>query len=440
MIDFRATTLAVTLISQDSTINKGIKDADIFFNPAIPFNTDPTSGEVDFETVLMHELGHSLGLDHNDNCVVGRTVMESVIDLQEMRQELSSSELEGVRFLYPDGSQPSIRIHEREQSLHFDAAAGGFAPFGQHVHIYGHEGQNFSAEGSEPWLRVEPPTGLFDSQQEIEVLVDQAGLAVGEYTGTVTISSPGMPGDSAVVDVTLTVVPEITEDDFPQLTRAGTVNGANMRSRNLAPGSIVSLFGENFSVESDSADGFPLPTTLAGVRVIINGAPAPLLFVSPTQINAIVPNDERLGRGGVIIQNGLGQNRSVPIEVLNGAPELFIFDTGDVIALNQDGQMNGADNPAAPGSIVTFFITGVGAVDPPVPTGAPAPTTPLSVSTLGAWATIGGQPATITYLGMAPGYAGLGQVNIEIPAGVSGRSEIILKVGEGETNSNVTVQ
>lgn len=440
VIDFRATTLAVTLISQDPTLQKGIKDSDIFFNPAIPFGVDPTSGEIDFESIMMHELGHSLGLDHNDNCVVGRTVMESVIDLQEIRRDLSSSELEGVRFLYPTGDTASIRVWDRDKSIHFDAAVGGFAPFAQQVHIYGHQGQPFSVTASAPWVSVDPPTGLFDSQQHIDILADQSGLPVGEYTATVSIASAGMPGPPATIQVTLSVVPEITEENFPQLTSAGTVNGANWRSGDFAPGSLITLFGTNFSTATASSAGFPLPTTLAGVRVILNGAPAPLLHVSPTQINAVVPADVWLGRGGVIIQNGLGQNRQVPITITETAPELFIWNTGDVIALNEDGTMNSAENPAAAGSAITVYLTGVGPVDPPVPTGSPAGLQPLSVSTADYSAEVGGVPAEVEWLGMAPGYSGLGQANIRIPEGLTGRLAIKLFINGEFSNSNVSVQ
>jgi len=440
VIDFRASTLAVTLISQDETLQKGIKDSDIFFNPAIPYGVNPTSGEIDFETVLMHELGHSLGLDHNDNCVVGRTVMESVVDLQELRRNLASSEMEGVRFLYPTGDKASIRVWDRDKNVHFDAAVNRYAPFGQEVDIYGHQGQPFSATASAAWVSVDPPTGLFDSQQHIEILVDQSGLPVGEYTATVSVASAGMPGPAATIKVTMSVVPEITEADFPQLTSAGTVNGANWRSGDFAPGSLITLFGKNFSTETASAAGFPLPTTLAGVRVILNGAPAPLMYVSPTQINAVVAADAWLGRGGVIIQNGLGQNRQVPITVTETAPELFIWDSGDVIAFNEDGTMNGAANPAAAGSVITVYLTGVGPVDPPVPTGSPAGLQPLSVSTADYSAEVGGAPAEVEWLGMAPGYSGLGQANIRIPEGLTGRMSIKLFINGEWSNSNVTVQ
>jgi uncharacterized protein (TIGR03437 family) len=329
---------------------------------------------------------------------------------------------------------------DRDKSVHFDAAVNGFAPFGQQVHIYGHQGQPFSVTVSAPWVSVDSPTGLFDSRQEIQVLVDQTGLAAGEYAATVSVASAGMPGPAATIQVTMSVVPEITPADFPLLTSGGTVNGANWRSGDFAPGSLITLFGENFSTGTASAAGYPLPETLAGVRVILNGAPAPLLYVSPTQINAVVAADVWLGRGGVIIQNGLGQNQQIPITIAETAPELFIWNTGDVIAFNADGTMNDAANPAAAGSVITVYLTGVGPVDPPVPTGSPAGLQPLSVSTSDFSAEVGGAPAVVEWLGMAPGYAGLGQANIRIPEGLAGRMSIKLFINGQWSNSNVTVQ
>ena len=118
------TILAVTLIFEDESRFRAITDSDVFFNPQIPFWTQPSNAHIDFATVLIHELGHVIGLGHNDNCVVGPTVMESVVDLGEIRRDLSSAELEGTRFLYPDGSAPAIRIFESESTLRFESAEG----------------------------------------------------------------------------------------------------------------------------------------------------------------------------------------------------------------------------------------------------------------------------------------------------------------------------
>jgi uncharacterized protein (TIGR03437 family) len=147
--------------------------------------------------------------------------------------------------------------------------------------------------------------------------------------------------------------------------------------------------------------------------VLINGKPAPLLYASPSQINAIVPY-EVAGHSAAILQvlfQGSGsQIWSVPIAP--AAPGIFTLDAtgaGPAAVLNQDNSVNGPSQPAARGSVIQIFATGIpvqGAVTGSVtPAAAPGSTDPVSVA-------IGGVTASILYAGPAPGeIAGLVQVN-----------------------------
>ncbi len=437
VIDFFAapqTTLAVTLIVQDESLQKGIKDSDIFFNPLIPFEADPNGGQVDFESVLVHELGHVLGLSHNDNCVTGHTVMESIVDLAERRRDLSSAETEGVKFLYPADDQQRIRLFDADKKLHFDARVGGYPPFAQTVNIYGLNGRNWKATSSASWLSADLPAGIMDSQEMVDIYVDSSGMAAGTYEGTVSVNEVDSPGPPATIAVTLEVSPANAEADYPQVSSAGIVNGANLLSQRLAPGSIITIFGSQLSTQTEQATSFPIPTTLGGTEVAINGELAPLLFVSPNQINAIVPVGSLAGRGGLIVRTGFGQNRWTPFEVTTAAPEIFMLDERHAIAVNQDGSLNTAENPAAQGSILSVYFTGQGATSPPVANGQRAPYGPFSLVSSNASVSIGGQQADTTYLGLAPGYAGLAQANIIVPQGLTGELPVGITIAGYESN------
>jgi uncharacterized protein (TIGR03437 family) len=187
---------------------------------------------------------------------------------------------------------------------------------------------------------------------------------------------------------------------------------------------------------STSAPGAPLPTTLGGTEVVVNGRRAPLLFVSPTQINAQFPLDAEFGRGGVIVRTGLGQSLTIFMESTEAAPQLFT-DGGRAIAVNQDGALNSPNTPARAGSLITVFLTGQGPVNPPVASGQPGPSSPLSEVTLPVIAEIGGREVDVQFLGLAPGFVGLAQGNLRVPTGLSGNLPVRLTIGDQVSNIGV---
>jgi uncharacterized protein (TIGR03437 family) len=135
----------------------------------------------------------------------------------------------------------------------------------------------------------------------------------------------------------------------------------------VAPGEVISIYGLHLgasapTVASFDASGF-LPTTLAGIQVTINGRPAPLLYVSDTQINAVTPFElVKLVNTGAVLQ--LSANGTVLPEfrlaVDPAIPEVFRLPNGMAAAINQDGTVNSPTNPAKIGSIVSIWATGVG--------------------------------------------------------------------------------
>jgi uncharacterized protein (TIGR03437 family) len=261
----------------------------------------------------------------------------------------------------------------------------------------------------------------------ISLFIDASHLDTGVHRGDVTI---GVPGQTVDVPVTLTIPPPMIVSGNEPV--AGSIlNAASGVQGGIAPGEIISIHGigigpsgpglgpggvspAGFTFTLDSSGH--VPTNLDGTEVLFNGMPAPILFTSESQINAIVPY-EAAGANTASVQvldNGLSKVWSVP--VAQAAPGIFTLDftgAGPAAVLNQDNTVNGPTNPAARGSTIQIFATGIpfaggvtGSVTPgPVNNATPA------VSVL-----IGGVYANVQYAGPAPDeIAGLVQVNAVVP-------------------------
>jgi len=190
----------------------------------------------------------------------------------------------------------------------------------------------------------------------------------------------------------------------PVLSGASFIQGA------IAPGEIITLRGFELGTGG-------LPVDLASTEVLINGKAAPLLYASPSQVNAIVPYEvagQRAATVQVVYYDVGSQVWSLP--VAPAAPGIFTQDStgaGQAAVLNQDNSVNGSSQPAARGTVIQIFATGIpvaGAVTGSItPAAAPGTTDPVSVS-------IGGVTAPIQYAGPAPGeVAGVIQVNAIVP-------------------------
>ncbi|MCX6614743.1 MAG: hypothetical protein NTZ98_01440 [Acidobacteria bacterium] len=213
----------------------------------------------------------------------------------------------------------------------------------------------------------------------------------------------------------------------PSFTAQGVVNGATFRSP-VALGSIISIFGTGLA-DQGVAGQVPLPTTLGGVCVMVNEVAVPLFYTSATQINAQLPPELAVGRTVFSIQS-LGTGRSsggVAVTTAAAAPGIFSVDVGGrtQAALFHAGDFSPV-TPANPGlrdQDLILFVTGLGAVTPRVAAGSAASSNPLSVTSQQVLVTIGGRPMTVTYSGLSPGFVGLYQINLRVPADrVSGDS------------------
>lgn len=199
----------------------------------------------------------------------------------------------------------------------------------------------------------------------------------------------------------------------------------------IAPGEFIALFGSGLAKSLQTAAA-PYQTTLNGVTVTINGKAAPLYFVSPGQINAIVPYSTTGPTATIIVQNGTNSN-TVTVPVAATAPGVFTSDQSG----SGNGAMRHADaaatiidagHPAAPGETITLYLTGMGAVNPSVADGTAGTITTLYQTMSDAVVFVAGQQATVLFKGLAPGFPGLYQINVTLPTFLSGSGNLPLAI------------
>ena len=233
----------------------------------------------------------------------------------------------------------------------------------------------------------------------------------------------------------------------PKTVTAAFVNAANPSAGNVvAPRSIASLYGTNLAPSVVVAGAPPLPFLLAGTLLTNSAGYAyPLFFVSPRQINVQVPNNGSPVTLNLTVTQGI-QSMTLPVKVQQFAPGLFTTNgqgTGQastVIAntatLVAPAGTTSDSRPAKPGEYLSIYCTGLGATTNPPVLGGPSPSNPLASTTVTPVVTIGGVPATVIFSGLAPGFVGLNQVNVQVPDGVTPGDAVPLVLTQGGVVSN----
>jgi uncharacterized protein (TIGR03437 family) len=245
--------------------------------------------------------------------------------------------------------------------------------------------------------------------------VTVSGLAV---TGTLPWASAAVTGD-VVPSAAPILTPHAALHVFDPVVGAG-----------LAPGSIVQIYGSNLASGTVAASTIPLPSALAGTSVMIGGLPAPLYFVSPSQINAQAPFE--LAAGGTYqIQVNTGGALSMPdsLQLAPASPGVAVLPSGMAIAQHLDGTQVTETSPARPGETVTLYLAGLGITGPPVSSGAGSPANPLAIPVFPINVTLDGLSAAVVFDGLTPGLVGLYQASIQVPVSIRD-GDLVLAVEE----------
>ncbi len=235
----------------------------------------------------------------------------------------------------------------------------------------------------------------------------------------------------------------------PQFTADAVVKAASFLPRAVSAGEIISIFGVDLGSEVGVAGALNpvtgrLATLVSDVSVSINGIPLPLFFVRSDQINAMSPVEiAGLSNALLVVRHKQVAGPSQIVPVMSTNPGIFMVpETTRAIVLNSDGTVNDPANPAQRGSFISVFGTGQGAINPPLATGelarGGADLSFLQETTV---VRIGGIEAEVLFTGMAPNFAGLFQINVFVPEGVTPGVSVLLEVeiAAREAQGGVTI-
>ena len=264
------------------------------------------------------------------------------------------------------------------------------------------------------------------------VLVDHAGnIYLSGYTDSPDFPvTAGAYQSSTTGGFTLRIAPDVL-----------SVSAAHFNLSPIPREAIVAAFGVSLATSTESASALPLPTSLGGSQVVIKDSAgiehvAPLFYVSPTQINYLLPAEAATGPAVVSVTSGDGRVWTGLMLISEVAPALFTLNqTGSGAAAALDaftftGAPFAATRADGQPNIISFFGTGLGADA----TGEDGIDVSSSVEV-----TIDGNPATTVFAGSAPGYAGLNQFNVVLPVGISSGNHTVVVSRNGVKSNLVTI-
>ncbi len=226
----------------------------------------------------------------------------------------------------------------------------------------------------------------------------------------------------------------------PSYSAASIVNAATYCPEALAPNTLATLYGENLSYTTRAITGGDvrngrLPTVLpgTGVWVLVNNTPAFIYYVSPKQVNFLIPGNLLPGRVKLqLVRDGVA-GRAVEIRLRAAAPALFQLDGATAIATRADGSLVTWDSPAQPGEMVILYATGLGETEPTTAPGS-VPRVAARIRRLSEFRILLNgvvvEGKRIYYAGVTPGFGGLYQVNFWLPEQTPAAPEIRLALGD----------
>ena len=214
------------------------------------------------------------------------------------------------------------------------------------------------------------------------------------------------------------------------------LNLAGLSATSLSPGMTAALTGSNLANGMESPNvPFPLPFTLGGASITINGVAAPLLSASPGQVNFLVPFNISGPIAEISLNNANGQAR-VRVARVDASPGIFLNGT-DANIFHANGSRVTDAAPARSGEELVMYATGLGVVDPAVFPGFPASSSNPSKTILQPLVRVGGVSASVRFSGLTPGQVASYQINFVVPQGLTGKLPVVIDMGSGVLSNTV---
>ena len=233
-----------------------------------------------------------------------------------------------------------------------------------------------------------------------------------------------------------------TNPKVPVVATGGVLSSGDYTS-SPALGLLVSIFGSALADGSTGITGLPLPAALGSTQVLLSGVNLPVLYVSENQVNVLIPYTMAVNAPHqLVVQRANTISVPVSTAVFDARPAILATagngaGQGHIYKATAQGAQVLADqnSPASAGDVLVLYCVGLGPVTPTVNAGDAAPSSPLAAVAAQVTVTIGGQTAQPFFAGLTPGFAGLYQINVTMPAGVAAGTQVPVVVSVGAKSS-----
>jgi uncharacterized protein (TIGR03437 family) len=268
------------------------------------------------------------------------------------------------------------------------------------------------------------------------------GTTASPFTRTIA----PLAGQTAIANLTIsgvTILPWNYDAAVAPPNITSVVNAGNLGT-DIAPGGLISVFGTQLSPVNMATSEIPLPTALANSCLSVNGLPVPILYVSPTQVNAQMPY-QAIGDVTMVLRTPGGQSDNYNVVIEPNAPSVFMASVGPdtnvpTVVRNDDNELVTPSHPIhrKSNTALIIYLTGLGPTTPAVATGQPGPSNPLAISQLAPTVTLGGVELPVLFSGLAPGLVGVDQINVSVPVDVPDGMSVPLAITQGSVATTIS--